>query len=270
MSFATTHRPYIRVARKGRDFGFSLKTIAKLAPLLGFLHDEWWQVETGGIKHLPDKGPVLLVGNAGGVAPWAGLMLLYTLMNCSEKPRRVNILTDMDWIEDERLYSLLREIGFVSWSADNAKQLFAAGETVVVFPEGTAGAVKPFGERYRLRAFDWTKIMPAVEMKVPIMPLATIGPDESFPVGMNLEPLAKLLSLPAFPITPAFPWLPFPVNMFSLPVRWKIRMLKDVDYEKPTSREELEDRSKSLALFLEGEVQAELNRLLRTRIKPLF
>jgi 1-acyl-sn-glycerol-3-phosphate acyltransferase len=270
MSFATQHREYIKAARKGRDFGYSLKTAAKAATLLGFLYEDWWKVALTGMQHLPKTGPVLIVGNAGGVVPWAGLMLLYGMMNCKEHPRRLNILADLDWIEDERLYNWLRELGFVSWSADNAKRLFAEGETVVVFPEGIPGAIKPFGERYRLRSFDWTKLMPAIDAKVPIIPLATIGPDESFPVGFNFELLAKFLSLPAFPVTATFPWLPFPTNVFSIPVKWKLHLLKPLDYAQPKDREQLQETAKRVALFAEGEVQAELNRILRTRIKPLF
>lgn len=267
---ASSYRNYIRAARKGRDFGYSVKTALRAAPLLGFLYEEWWQVKLGGHKHIPKSGPVLFVGNAGGVVPWAGLMLLYALMKDAHHPRRLNILADIDWIEDERVYSALREIGFVSWSADNAKRLFAEGEAVVVFPEGTAGAIKPFGERYRLRPFDWTKLMPAIDAHVPIVPLATIGPDESFPVGTNLEGLAKFLSLPAFPVTAAFPWLPFPANIFSLPVRWKLHCMKPLEYSAPHSREELQETAKTVALFAEGEVQAELNRMLRERVKALF
>ncbi len=267
---ASKYRGYIRAARKGREFGFSVKTALRAATILGFLYEEWWHVELGGHKHIPKSGPVLFVGNSGGIIPWAGLMLMYALMKDRHQPRRLNILADLDWIEDERVYNGLRELGFVNWSADNAKRLFAEGEAVMVFPEGTAGAVKPFGERYRLRPFDWTKLMPAIDAHVPIIPVATIGPDESFPVGVNSEALAKFFSLPAFPITPAFPWLPFPANLFSLPVHWKMRCLKPLDYKKPNSREELQETAKNVALFGEGEVQADLNRALRERIKALF
>jgi Acyltransferase len=270
MSFANKHRDYIRSVRKAGDFGYSLKTTAKLSRLLAFLYEDWWSVDLQGLNRLPKTGPALIIGNAGGVIPWAGLMLLYALMSSGEHQRRLNILADMDWIEDERVYNFLREVGFVSWSADNAKRLFAEGELVIVFPEGTAGAVKPFGERYRVRPFDWTKVMPAIDANVPIHPLATTGPDESFPVGQNIEWLAKLLDLPAFPVTPAFPFLPFPANLVSLPVHWKMRVMKPLEYGKVNSREELEETAKSVALFGEGDVQAELNRLLRTRIRSLF
>lgn len=271
MHFTKTYRKYARNVLKDDDTYFSLKTVAWIEPFISFLYRDWWKVDFTGFKHLPADGPALVVGNAGGVLPWPGLMLLYALMRDRARPRRLTILCDMDWIEDERIYSFLREIGFVPWSADHAKKAFEQGQIVAVFPEGPSGAVKPFGERYRLRRFDWTRIMPAIEQQVPILPLATLGCDESFPVGMNLERLAHFLSLPAFPLTPFFPWYPFPANVtMSLPVKWKMRLLKPVDYKRQDTRDALEDTSDRLALFLEGEVQAELNRLLRTRIKPLF
>ena len=46
--------------------------------------------------------------------------------------------------------------------------------------------------------------------------------------------------------------------------------MKPVDYSHSGKRDEVEENAKKMALFVEGEVQAELNRLLRQRIKPLF
>lgn len=270
-SFVTIYREYIRTALKTHDGNFNLKTVARIERPLAFLFQDWWKVDLQGLQRLPEKGPALIVGNAGGILPWAALMLMYAMMSDKQHPRKLHIMANIDWIEDERIYNFAREIGFVPYSADNAKKLFSEGQFVIVFPEGQAGALKPFGERYRCRNFDWTQLMPAVEMNVPMFPLATTGPDESFPLGMNIEPLAKLLSLPAFPVTPLFPFLPFPANIFSLPfVKWKMRVLKPLEYPKANSREEIENTAKTQALLLEGETQAELNRILRARIKPFF
>lgn len=270
MSFAIQYREYIKTALKNSDSNFNIKTVAKIERPLAFLFQDWWKVDLTGLDRLPKEGPVLIVGNAGGILPWAALMLMYALMADKKDPRKLHVLVDMDWIEDERLYNFAREIGFMPANADNARKLFSEGQTVMIFPEGNCGALKPFGERHRLRGFDWTTLLPAVEMNVPMVPLATLGPDESFPMGMNIEPLAKLLDLPAFPVTPFFPFLPFPVNFFSLPAKWKMRLLKPVEYEPVSARDQIEETSKRQALFLEGEIQAELNRLLRHRIKTFF
>lgn len=269
MKFSDTHKSYIRKARKSTQFGSCLKTMAQLEPLLGWLYKNWWHVETVGLESLPHEGPALVVGNTGGILPWPGIMLAYALMVKKVAPRRLNIIGEMSWIEDERVHHLARELGFVPWSADNAKKLFAQGELVAVFPEGIQGAVKPFSERYRLREFDWTRILPAIEENVKIYPMATIGCDESFPVIANLEGVAKALDIPAFPVTPFMPLLPFPLNMASLPGHWKMHILKPVDYEKVETRNERYETALALSKTLDGEIQAELNRMLRMRIKAL-
>lgn len=270
MSFSDTYKSYIKAARKATLFGSSVKTMAQLEPLLGWLYKHWWHVDCEGLERLPQEGPALIVGNTAGILPWPGIMLAYALMVKRAFPRRLNVICEMGWIEDERLHHLARELGFVPWSADNAKKLFADGELVAVFPEGVQGAVKPFAERYRLREFDWTRILPAIEENVKIFPMATMGCDESFPILANLDPVAKALEIPAFPITPFMPLLPFPLNMASLPGHWKMRILKPTEYSKVDGRNERYETAQALAKGLEGDVQAELNRMLRSRVKAIL
>ncbi|MBY0548211.1 MAG: 1-acyl-sn-glycerol-3-phosphate acyltransferase [Candidatus Obscuribacterales bacterium] len=270
MTYAEVFKDYIRSARRGTQFGSSVKTMAKLEPFLGFLFKSWWRVQVKGLDKIPAEGPALIVGNTGGVIPWAGIMLSYAMMAREHNPRRLNICCDMDWVEDERIHHLGRELGFVPWSSENVKRLFAQGELVAVFPEGVQGSVKPFSERYRLRDFDWTRVIPAIEENVPVIPLATLGCEESFPVLTNLQDFAKWAELPAFPVTPFMPWLPFPANVLSsFPVRWKMSVLKSMQ-KHCENRDETYDAAPAFAREIEGEVQAELNRLLRQRVKAIL
>lgn len=267
-TFPEAYRRYIRTANSGsNEFGFDLDTVAKIEPILAVLYRDWWRVCFAGLERLPETGPALIVGNSGGAVPWTALMLIYALMSFKANPRRLNVLMNLDWIEDQRLYRALADIGFVPWSSTHAKQLFSAGEVVAIFPEGAAGHAKPFSERYRLLEFDWTQFLPALEEHVPIYPLASLGCDEAVPIFANLESLARLLGLPAYPVTPFFPWLPFPTNFLSLPVSWRMHLLKPLQYKTAKGREALTDTARAEARFTEGEIQAELNRLLRARIK---
>lgn len=271
MTFTEVFRDYIRTARKGTDFGYSVKTMAQLEPYFGFLFRTWWRVQIKGLERIPAEGPALIVGNTGGIIPWAGLMLSYALMSRGSNPRRLNICCEMDWIEDERIHHLGRELGFVPWSSDNVKRLIAQGELVAVFPEGMQGAIKPFSERYRLREFDWTRILPALEEQVPTIPLATLGCEEAFPVVTNLSDLAKMLDLPAFPVTPFMPFLPFPLNVLgSLPVGWKMSLLKPMERKTYETRDEIYEAAIPFAREIEGQIQAELNRQLRQRVKAIL
>ena len=150
--------------------------------ILKFFHQKWWQVETTGLDCLPDSGPALIVGNTSGYIPWPALMLKYSLTKRKDSP--VYTLVDNNIIEDEKLHAYLTELNFVPWSYDNAKQLFEKGQLVVVFPEDSI-VNKEITWRNRIKRFDWTKFLPAVELHVPIYPLATLGIDEANMVLYN-------------------------------------------------------------------------------------
>jgi hypothetical protein len=173
----------------------------------------------------------------------------------------------MDWIDDERLHSALSELGFVPWSSENLKQLFSKGELVAVFPEGLSAVNKPYAERYRLREFDWTRLLPAIEQGVRVYPLATVGCDEAIPNIISFEKLKPILSLPVFMATPFFPWLPFPLNLASFPIRWQMTIAKPIVSKVEDDRDALENTAKKQSAFIEGEIQAEINRMLRLRSK---
>ncbi|HEY9777259.1 MAG TPA: 1-acyl-sn-glycerol-3-phosphate acyltransferase [Planktothrix sp.] len=266
--FAAFYKDYVKDAfRSENQFGFDVRMVARIEPLLKFLYNNWWKVNFQGLERLPKEGPALIVGNSGGLVPWAALMLLYALMSNKNNPypRRVHLVADLDWINDERVYTYLVQLGFVPWSADNLKHLFANGQLVAAFPEGLQASAKPFTDRYRILDFDWTRLLSAVEENVPILPLATLGCEEAVPTIANLDWLAKFLNMPAFPVTPFFPWYPFPLNLGSLPIQWRMSLLNNSDYPQGSNRDTIEETAKSQSRFIEGEIQAELNRLLRAR-----
>jgi hypothetical protein len=192
-------------------------------------------------------------------------MLIYALMSSPIKCRRVNVVLDMDGIEDERIYSALVKIGFVPWSHANLKRLFEKGELIAIFPEGARSMAKTFSMQNRVSEFDWTRFLPVIESGIRVFPLATLGCDEATPTFFNLESLSNLLKMKAFPVSPFFPWLPFPFNLGSLPVKWQMNFCAELEYEVPTTREEIQEVAKKQALLAEGEIQAEINKLLRAR-----
>ena len=266
--FAANYKQYLKRALKADNyFGFDVRVVAQMEPFLQFLYNDWWRVEISNLNRLPKDGPALLVGNSAGMVPWPAFMLMYALMTQEESPRRLTVVGDIDWLKDERLRSLLVRIGFVPWSSANLKRLFASNEIVAIFPEGLSAISKPFSERYRVLEFDWTRLLPAVEESVPIYPIATLGCEESVPTLGNLEKVAEYLDLPAFPLTPFFPWFPFPFNMGSLPVHWHMAVLKGITSPASKDRDKLEDAAKKHSRFIEGDIQAQLNRMLRSRVR---
>ena len=151
--------------------------------------------------------------------------------------RQLYVLTDMDAIEDERIHLFLTKLNFVPWSYDNVRQLLDKKELLVVFPEDASSLGKTISMRNRLKRFDWTKFLPAIEAQVPIYPLATLGIDEANMIFYNNNFLAQLLKLKAFPVSPFFPWLPFPFNLATVSVAWKMRVMPALSYDHVQDRE---------------------------------
>lgn len=234
-------------------------------PLLKFLHQTWWRVESSGFNHLPDEGPALIAGNTSGYIPWPALMLIYRHAHGKNRNRPLYTLIDNHYFENEKISAYLTDLNFRPWSYDNAKQLLEKDELVAIFPEDISVMGKTIASRNRLKRFDWTKFLPAIELHVPIFPLAVLGVDESNLVLHNSQMLSRLLETKVFPVSPFFPWLPFPLNLFTLPIAWQMKVLTPVKYEFAQERAVIQEQAKKVALRAEGEIQAEINRLLRNR-----
>ena len=97
---------------------------------------------------------------------------------------------------------LFSRIGQVVGVQENAKRLLAQGEALLVFPEGARGISKTFDQRYKLTEFGLGFMRLAIETDTPVVPIAVIGAEEQYVSVANLEALAKVLRMPAFPIIP--------------------------------------------------------------------
>src|SRR5438046_4293157 len=119
--------------------------------------------------------------------------------------------------------------GSVVDTRKNAIDLLKNEEAVISFPEGIRGMNKLIWERYQLQEFGQGFMRLALETDTPIVPIAVVGSEEQTIAIANAMPLARLLGIPAFPVTLTFPWLgllgvlPFPVKYsiyFGEPMRF--------------------------------------------------
>jgi len=115
-----------------------------------------------------------------------------------------------------------RRLGAVPATPDNALALLGAGALVGVFPEGSRGGEKPWGERYRVQRFGrggFAKI--ALLAGAPLVPCAIVGGEEATPPVSRAGWLAEFLGLPFLSLAPALPL--GPLGGLPLPSRWSIR-----------------------------------------------
>jgi 1-acyl-sn-glycerol-3-phosphate acyltransferase len=217
--------------RKGRyevdDFGFDREWTEVLLPVFRLLYKRYWRVETNGVHVVPSRGPALLVSNHAGVLPYDGAMIKVAVFEATERHARALIAA---WFGGLPVVSwLLRRTGQTLGHPDDTLRLLRAGELVLVFPEGVKGTGKPFSERYRLRRFGrggFAEV--ALRAGVPIIPVSVVGSEETYPMLADIRPLAALLGMPYFPVTPTWPLLG-PLGLIPLPSKWRIRFHEPID-----------------------------------------
>ncbi len=217
------------------QFGFDPEFNSRvLMPMARVLYQRWFGVQMRGLPHVPEAGPALVVANHSGTLPIDAVMLQAGLHD--EHPARRNLrLLGADLVDEVPLLGpLARKSGHTRACPANAHVLLRSGEVVGVFPEGFKGVGKPFADRYQLRRFGRGGFAAtAIRARVPIVPCAIVGAEEIYPLLANAKPLAELLKLPYFPITPLFPWLG-PLGAVPLPSKWIIEFCPPVltsDYE---------------------------------------
>ena len=160
----------------------------------------------------------------------------------------------------------LRRTGQTVGHPDDTRRLLEQDQLVLVFPEGVRGTGKPYADRYKLRRFGRGGFAAtAIRARVPIIPCAIVGAEEIYPLLGNARPIAQLLGLPYFPITPLFPWLG-PVGAVPLPSKWIIEFCPPVptsDY--PPGSEDDPAVIADLSGRVRGTIQRKLDDLLSER-----
>ncbi|HVH06581.1 MAG TPA: lysophospholipid acyltransferase family protein [Myxococcota bacterium] len=210
-----------RVNEFGFDrYGMEIASVRRSVLPAAVLYRYYFRAQTFGIERMP-AGRVLLISNHAGQLPFDATMLgVATLLEAS--PPRIARGMGEYWIP---------QLPFVNWLAtragqlvgtpENCAQLLEGGECVMVFPEGVRGMNKTWDQRYRLQRFGTGFMRLALETQTPIVPVGIVGSEEQQPGLLNLRGLGRALGMPAFPITPTFPWLG-PLGLLPLPVRYRI------------------------------------------------
>ena len=204
-------------------------THAVLLPMLRVLYQSWFRVEVTGVQNLPATGAALVVANHAGVLPLDGLMTSVAVHDEHPAHRDLHLLA-ADLVFDLPVVGpTARKAGHTPASPTEAHRLLRAGDLVAVFPEGFKGLGKPYGDRYKLQRFGRGGfVASALRARAPIVPCSIVGSEDTYPMIANATPLAKLLGLPYFPITPLFP-LAGPLGLLPLPTKWHIEFGTPID-----------------------------------------
>jgi 1-acyl-sn-glycerol-3-phosphate acyltransferase len=241
------------------DWGFDEEFATALRPLLDFLYDRWWRVETEGVANVPAAGRAMLVANHAGILPWDGTMISLAIQREHPQPRYPRFLV-LDWAFTLPFVSVaMRKVGGVVASPYNASRLLDEDKLVAVFPEGAKGAGKDFSERYRLQRFGRGGFVEiALRAGAPIVPVAVVGSEEIYPKVGESRLMARALGAPYFPITPTFPLLG-PLGTIPLPSKWRIAFGEPIRTDT-FGEDAAEDRT--LVFELSERVRDEIQRMV--------
>lgn len=212
------------------EFGFDPHfTESVWFPAVRQVYDKWFRVEVSGIENLPVEGGALLVANHAGVLPIDALMTSLAVRDNHPTGRYLRILAADMAFEAPGVSDVARRIGATLACTADADRLLRAGELAAVWPEGYKGIGKLYKDRYKLQRFGRGGfVTTALRNAAPIIPVSIVGSEEIYPMIGDFKPLAKILGIPYFPITPLFPWLG-PLGAVPLPSKWHIHFGRPIE-----------------------------------------
>jgi 1-acyl-sn-glycerol-3-phosphate acyltransferase len=187
--------------------------IRERLPLMWLAASIWYRGEVRGLGNIPDSGPVLLVGNHSGGNMTPDTLVFTLAFNTYFGVERAFYQLAHNLVLSMPGLASLRKFGTVAASPANASKALDAGAALLVYPGGDYEVHRPIWERNRVD-FDRRKgfIRLALERDVPIVPVVSIGGQETSLFLSRGERLARLLALDrlfrlkVLPISLAIPW----------------------------------------------------------------
>jgi len=202
-------------------FGLEMESAMAAFALAKQVYKYWFRVESFGVEHVPQDGPVMITPNHSGAIPIDAVMLGVDLAIKMQKPRLMRAVVDNFAGFLPFINTFFYRCGQIIGARRNFEELLKQGEMVVVFPEGDKGTGKPYKDRYKPIPFNVGFMELSLLHRTPVVPAAVIGAEEQYPLMFNMKPLAKLLNFPYFPVTPLV-LLFGPLGALPLPTKYSI------------------------------------------------
>ncbi|HEY2006048.1 MAG TPA: lysophospholipid acyltransferase family protein [Solirubrobacteraceae bacterium] len=213
--------------------------IRERLPLMWMLASLWYRGEVRGLGNVPDSGPVLLVGNHSGGNMTPDTLVFTLAFNTYFGVERAFYQLAHNLVLSMPGLGSLRKFGTVAASPRNAEKALESGAALLVYPGGDYEVHRPTWERNHVD-FAGRKgfIRLALEQNVPIVPVVSIGGQETAIFLTRGERLARLFALDrlfrlkVLPISLALPWVLNVGDMLGhipLPAKITVETLPPID-----------------------------------------
>ena len=213
--------------------------IRETLPGLWMLASLYFRAEVRGLHHIPEEGPVLLIGNhsGGNLTPDTHVFTLAfsTYFGVERRFHQLahNLVLSMPGL------GFLRKYGTVAANMRNAEQALDEGAALLVYPGADYEVHRPSWESGKVD-FGGRKgfIRLARERRVPLVPVVAIGGQETALFLSRGERLARLLALDrvfrlkVLPISLALPWglnIGDMLGHLPLPAKLTVQVLPPID-----------------------------------------
>ncbi len=218
-----------------------------------WLHRVHFRATTKGLQRVPSSG-CLLVANHSGQLPFDAAVVAASLLLDAPEPRLLRLVHDREL--SPRVTGWLARLGALRALPEEVESLLAAGEVLLVFPEGSRGLTKAFSQRYRLQPFTEDFVHWAVRSRAPVVPLSVVGAEEQYLSLGNLKRVASRLGLPALPVIPQ---MLMPGGALPLPTRYHL------EFGEPMQLAPLAESAEHRAWLVRQMIQHQLSRGLQDR-----
>ena len=208
-------------------------------PLAWLIASLWFRAEVRNLGHVPEEGPVLMVGNhsGGNVTPDTTVFTLAFSTYFGVERRFYQLAHNL--VVASPLGQILRRYGTVSASHENAETALSTGAALLVYPGGDWEVHRA---SWRANKIDFAGrkgfIRLALNNDVPIVPVVSVGGQETAlflgqggRIARTLG-LDRMLRLKVLPISLAPPWglnLGDFLGHLPLPAKITIEVLPPVD-----------------------------------------
>jgi 1-acyl-sn-glycerol-3-phosphate acyltransferase len=214
--------------------------VAALVDWARFIGEKYFRYDLRGLERIPRSGPALIVGNHSGGLVTVDAFFVWVAVWDAGGPDRAVYALGHDVVYDEpTLRKYAGRMGVLRAGHEGARRAFEKGHLVLVYPGSDYDSFRPFTERNRVVLAGRTGFVKlALRNRVPVIPLASVGMQESLIVltrGTRLGQalgLHRLIRSNVLPIAIGIPWglftpyipqfpLPAQVTMeFGEPIRW--------------------------------------------------
>jgi 1-acyl-sn-glycerol-3-phosphate acyltransferase len=187
--------------------------IRERLPLMWLIASIWYRGEVRGLGNIPESGPVLLVGNHSGGNMTPDTIIFTLAFSTYFGVERAFYQLAHNLVLAMPALGSLRKFGTVAASPANSRKALESGAALLVYPGGDYEVHRPTWEGNRV---DFANrqgfIRLALEQNVPIVPVVSIGGQETALFLSRGERLARLLALDrlfrlkVLPISLAVPW----------------------------------------------------------------